>query len=108
LDYFFTKVEEYCEFRGKDDGRKSRFTDFEEVRKEIEVRTALIAGKDKGISVNPIILKVSSPHVINLTLVDLPGIVKVRLQFYYYTELFRFGLMALFINVILFCALIRV
>lgn len=39
--------------------------------------TNRIAGKNKGISKQPILLKVYSPHVINLTLVDTPGIARV-------------------------------
>ena len=35
------------------------------------------AGKNKGISKISINLKIFSPHVLNLTLVDLPGITKV-------------------------------
>lgn len=54
-----------------------RFYDFREIRKEIENETARIAGKNKGISKVPINLKVYSPRVLNLTLVDLPGITKV-------------------------------
>ncbi|GMM56792.1 dynamin-related GTPase [Maudiozyma humilis] len=54
-----------------------KFYDFDEIRHEIEQETARIAGKNKGISKIPINLKVFSPHVLNLTLVDLPGITKV-------------------------------
>ncbi|KAL3235149.1 Dynamin-related protein DNM1 [Nakaseomyces bracarensis] len=54
-----------------------RFYDFSEIRREIENETARIAGKNKGISKIPINLKIFSPHVLNLTLVDLPGITKV-------------------------------
>lgn len=41
-----------------------------------------IAGKNKGISKQPILLKVYSPHVINLTLVDTPGIARVSINPY--------------------------
>lgn len=54
-----------------------RFYDFRDIRKEIENETSRIAGKNKGISRIPINLKVYSPRVLNLTLVDLPGISKV-------------------------------
>ena len=54
-----------------------KFHDFDEIRHEIEHETARIAGKNKGISKLPINLKIFSPHVLNLTLVDLPGITKV-------------------------------
>lgn len=54
-----------------------RFYNFEDIRKEIENETSRIAGKNKGISRIPINLKIFSPKVLNLTLVDLPGITKV-------------------------------
>ena len=54
-----------------------KFYDFAEIRKEIENETARLAGNNKGISKVPINLKIFSPHVLNLTLVDLPGITKV-------------------------------
>ncbi|XP_037539560.1 dynamin-1-like protein isoform X1 [Nematolebias whitei] len=53
------------------------FTDFEEIRKEIEAETERITGNNKGICDEPIHLKIFSPHVVNLSLVDLPGITKV-------------------------------
>ncbi|CCD23887.1 dynamin-related GTPase DNM1 NDAI_0C02270 [Naumovozyma dairenensis CBS 421] len=54
-----------------------KFYDFNEIKREIENETARLAGKNKGISKSPINLKIFSPHVLNLTLVDLPGITKV-------------------------------
>ena len=54
-----------------------RFEDFALVKQEIEAETARIAGNNKGINRQPINLKVFSPHVLNLTLVDLPGLTKV-------------------------------
>ncbi|XP_077353656.1 dynamin-1a isoform X12 [Festucalex cinctus] len=65
---------EYAEFlhcKGK------MFTDFDEVRQEIEAETDRMTGANKGISPVPINLRVYSPHVLNLTLVDLPGMTKV-------------------------------
>ncbi|XP_056596272.1 dynamin-1-like protein isoform X2 [Triplophysa dalaica] len=53
------------------------YTDFEEIRQEIVTETERISGNNKGISDEPIHLKIFSPHVVNLTLVDLPGITKV-------------------------------
>eukprot|EP00605_Chrysophyceae_sp_TOSAG23-4_P002839 GSChrysophyteH1.ASY1.ANO1.3127.1 assembled CDS len=55
-----------------------RFFDFEEIRAEIQRETERVSGKNKGISNKSINLKIFSPHVLNLTLVDLPGITKVR------------------------------
>ena len=54
-----------------------KFTDFGQVRSEIENETARIAGNNKGINRQPINLKIFSPHLLNLTLVDLPGLTKV-------------------------------
>ena len=54
-----------------------RFTDFDAVRKEIEAETARVAGLNKGINRLPIHLKIFSPNVLNLTLVDLPGLTKI-------------------------------
>jgi replication fork clamp-binding protein CrfC len=53
------------------------FTDFNEIRNEIVRETERVAGKNKGISNVPINLKIFSCYVVNLTLVDLPGITKV-------------------------------
>ncbi|KAI9819515.1 MAG: Dynamin- GTPase protein [Pycnora praestabilis] len=54
-----------------------KFYDFSEVKREIENETARIAGNNKGINRQPINLKIYSPHVLSLTLVDLPGLTKV-------------------------------
>ncbi|XP_012729003.1 dynamin-1-like protein isoform X2 [Fundulus heteroclitus] len=53
------------------------YADFDEIRQEIESETERVSGTNKGISDDPIHLKIFSPHVVNLTLVDLPGITKV-------------------------------
>lgn len=53
------------------------FTDFDMVRREIEEETDRATGSNKGISNIPINLRVYSPHVLNLTLIDLPGMTKV-------------------------------
>jgi len=66
--------EEYGEFLH---ATNQKFTDFAEIRKEIEAETARVAGQNKGISRSPIHLKIYSPNVLNLTLVDLPGLTKV-------------------------------
>ena len=54
-----------------------QFEDFGAVRKEIERVTEEVAGSNKGISSEPIRLRIFSPHVLNLTLIDLPGITRV-------------------------------
>lgn len=53
------------------------FTDFDEIRKEIEDETERKAGNNKGVSADAINLHIYSPHVLNLTLIDLPGMTKV-------------------------------
>ncbi|CAG8470143.1 5719_t:CDS:10 [Scutellospora calospora] len=69
-----SKPVEYGEFLHTSD---QKFTDFSEIRKEIEAETARVAGQNKGISRSPIHLKIFSPNVLNLTLVDLPGLTKI-------------------------------
>ncbi|KAG0555684.1 hypothetical protein M758_12G191700 [Ceratodon purpureus] len=54
-----------------------RFTDFAAIRKEIQAETDRELGTNKGISEKQIRLKIFSPNVLNITLVDLPGITKV-------------------------------
>ena len=56
-------------------GRK--FFDFNQIRLEIVAETERLTGKNKGIDHQPINLKIFSPHVLALTLVDLPGVAKV-------------------------------
>ncbi|XP_073965718.1 dynamin related protein 1 isoform X5 [Choristoneura fumiferana] len=53
------------------------YSDFEQIREEIEKETDRMAGSNKGICPEPINLKIFSTKVVNLTLVDLPGITKV-------------------------------
>ncbi|OQV14233.1 Dynamin-1 [Hypsibius exemplaris] len=65
---------EYGEFLHQ---RGKTYTDFDAIRKEIEDETDRVTGSDKNISAAPINLRVYSPHVLNLTLVDLPGMTKV-------------------------------
>ncbi|KAM4695801.1 dynamin-1 isoform 7-T7 [Rhinophrynus dorsalis] len=66
-----TEYGEFLHCKGK------KFTDFEEIRQEIEAETDRVTGTNKGISPVPINLRVYSPNVLNLTLVDLPGMTKV-------------------------------
>lgn len=87
-------VREYAEFLHT----HARYYDFAEVRKEIENETKRVTGANKGISRLPsasadadwqfvayqllgvriVHLKLYSERVLNLTLVDLPGLTKVR------------------------------
>ncbi|KAM1846700.1 hypothetical protein ACFX14_011070 [Malus domestica] len=59
---------------------KKKFTDFASVRKEISDETDRITGKTKHISNIPIHLSIFSPNVVNLTLIDLPGLTKVAVE----------------------------
>ncbi|PKI67799.1 hypothetical protein CRG98_011772 [Punica granatum] len=59
---------------------KRRFTDFSAVRKEIQDETDRVTGKTKQISPIPIHLSIYSPNVVNLTLIDLPGLTKVAVE----------------------------
>ncbi|XAR53012.1 hypothetical protein NMG60_11021389 [Bertholletia excelsa] len=54
-----------------------RFYDFNEIRREIQAETDREAGGNKGVSDKQIRLKIFSPSVLDITLVDLPGITKV-------------------------------
>ena len=58
------------------------YTDFIAVREEIAAETQRHMARVKKLIDNaPITLTIKSPHVPNLTLVDLPGLTKVRLEF---------------------------
>lgn len=54
-----------------------KFYDFNEIRNEIVRETDAKTGKNAGISPMPINLRIFSPQVLTLTLVDLPGLTKV-------------------------------
>ncbi|XP_021341772.1 dynamin-1-like isoform X3 [Mizuhopecten yessoensis] len=66
-----TEYAEFLHLKGKP------FSDFDLVRKEIEAETDRMTGSNRGISNVPINLRVYSPNVLNLTLIDLPGMTKV-------------------------------
>ncbi|KAM0944619.1 putative dynamin stalk domain, dynamin, GTPase region, GTPase effector domain, Dynamin superfamily [Dioscorea sansibarensis] len=59
---------------------RKRFTDFAAVRKEISDETDRATGRTKQISSVPIHLSIYSPNVVNLTLIDLPGLTKVAVE----------------------------
>ncbi|KAJ5222097.1 Vacuolar protein sorting-associated protein 1 [Penicillium citrinum] len=67
-------VDEYGEFLHLP-GEK--FFDFNKIRDEIVRETETKVGKNAGISPIPINLRIYSPNVLTLTLVDLPGLTKV-------------------------------
>ncbi|KAF9918244.1 vacuolar protein sorting-associated protein 1 [Lobosporangium transversale] len=54
-----------------------KYTDFNLIREEIIRDTEAKTGKNAGISPLPINLRIYSPHVLTLTLVDLPGLTKL-------------------------------
>jgi len=66
-----TEYGEFLHCKGK------KFMDFLSIRKEIEDETERVTGSSKGISNLPINLRVYSPHVLNITLIDLPGMTKI-------------------------------
>ncbi|XP_043830630.1 dynamin-1-like protein [Dromiciops gliroides] len=57
--------------------KQKPFTDFNEIQQEISDETDRVTGTNKGISPEPLYLKIYSSKVLNLTLVDLPGITKL-------------------------------
>ncbi|KAI9491487.1 Dynamin central region-domain-containing protein [Zychaea mexicana] len=54
-----------------------KFYNFDKIREEIVKDTELKTGKNLGISPQPINLRIFSPNVLTLTLIDLPGLTKV-------------------------------
>ena len=54
-------------------------TQLGQIRGAIEAHTATRAGTQKGVSTQPIFLRLYSPHVPNLSLVDLPGLTMTAL-----------------------------
>ncbi|PSS03940.1 Dynamin-related protein like [Actinidia chinensis var. chinensis] len=70
---------EYAEFMHQP---RKKYTDFAAVRKEIadETDRETGGGRSKQISSVPIYLSIYSPNVVNLTLIDLPGLTKVAVE----------------------------
>ncbi|GAB5365648.1 hypothetical protein AAMO2058_001076000 [Amorphochlora amoebiformis] len=54
-----------------------RMYSFDKIKREIVLETDRVSGSNCGVSSDPINLKIYSPRVLDLTLVDLPGITKV-------------------------------
>ncbi|XP_076922993.1 dynamin-related protein 5A-like [Bidens hawaiensis] len=71
------KGQEYAEFMHLP---SQKFYDFAAVRKEISDETDRVTGQTKQISSVPIHLSIYSSNVVNLTLVDLPGLTKVAVD----------------------------
>ncbi|KAI3743977.1 hypothetical protein L1987_57049 [Smallanthus sonchifolius] len=68
---------EYAEFAHQP---RKKFTDFAAVRKEIADETDRETGRTKQISSIPIYLSIYSTNVVNLTLIDLPGLTKIAVE----------------------------
>jgi hypothetical protein len=77
-EYGTDDIQEWGVFKHRSD---DVFYNFDAIREEIEEQTNKIAGNNKGITNTPISLKIFSPKVVNLTLVDLPGLIKVKMSF---------------------------
>ncbi|XP_071708802.1 phragmoplastin DRP1A-like [Rutidosis leptorrhynchoides] len=74
--YRIEEGKEYAEFAHLP---RKPFSDFVAVRKEIADETERETGRTKISSV-PIYLSIYSPNVVNLTLIDLPGLTKVAVE----------------------------
>lgn len=70
----YNSPEEYGEFLHNP---TKKFYDFEEICQEIEADTNRVCGGNKNLKNQPINLRIYSPDVLNLTLIDLPGATKV-------------------------------
>lgn len=66
---------EYAEFSHR---KNEKIYNWDHVRKEIELETDKVAGTNKGISSSPVIVKIFSPNIPDMNIVDLPGLTKVR------------------------------
>ncbi|CAF1394886.1 unnamed protein product [Adineta steineri] len=77
LQLITSQGQEYAVFSHKP---QQRFINYADVRAEIENDTRAVVRDNMGVSNIPINLTIHSPHVVNLTLVDLPGMVKVPSQ----------------------------
>lgn len=69
-----SSTEDRIEFAHKPD---FTFTDYWKAREEIQLETDRVCGRNQGISSEPILMKIMSKSVVNLTLVDLPGLTQI-------------------------------
>jgi len=72
-----TEGTEYAELLER---KGEKITDFEQLTRLIEDETEKVAGKQKAVSAVPLRIKFYCKDVVNLMLVDLPGITKVSLK----------------------------
>lgn len=71
------EFKEYGEFLHK---KGEKFYDFDDIRNEINAQTNKLAGLNKNICADPISLTIYSTKLVDLTLVDLPGMTKVPVK----------------------------
>ena len=76
-DYQDKAAQEYGEFLHRPN---QKFYDFDDIREEIVAQTEKITGGKKNIADTPIRLTIFSHKLVDLTLVDLPGMTKVPVQ----------------------------
>lgn len=74
LQLIHSRAEDHVVFGHAPD---ARYTDFEEVRREIVAETDRVVASQNDVSALPITLKYFSRRVLTLTLVDLPGLVRI-------------------------------
>eukprot|EP00742_Colponemidia_sp_Colp-10_P002968 GILJ01003167.1.p1 GENE.GILJ01003167.1~~GILJ01003167.1.p1 ORF type:complete len:757 (-),score=123.34 GILJ01003167.1:152-2422(-) len=63
-----------------ENNKDRKITDFSQVTREINELTDKVAGKNKGIIDDPIVISVYSTNCPDLTLIDLPGITRIPLS----------------------------
>ncbi|RWS25521.1 Dynamin-like protein, partial [Leptotrombidium deliense] len=73
LQLIHTPNEEYGVFLHSPE---QKYSNFNEIREEIIRETDRKIGNNKNVSSDPINLRIYSPHVLDLTLIDLPGITR--------------------------------
>lgn len=71
------KLDEDDEWFEMFEKKGEKLRESEEIRKAIEAETEKVCGKNKGVSNIPIKLKFFSRNIVDLMLVDLPGLTKV-------------------------------
>lgn len=75
--FFLNPISHLLEYGEFSHCKEKKFTNFADIRTEIASETDRTSGKNKGVSSTPINLCIHSPNVLNLTLIDLPGVTKI-------------------------------
>jgi dynamin 1-like protein len=73
LVHVYDKQQPWARFEGSE----QKYTNFELVRKQIQALTDAVAGSNKSIVDDPIVLTIYSDTCPDLTLIDLPGITRI-------------------------------